>query len=107
MTDDRRAGYLQGVLLETAMPKTAAATPEAHLAELPPGRRDAIAAVRAIPAQEAELKAAFAREGKRLDMGKSCVRFKRAEDLPLQAIGRLIAAVTPDVLIARYQARGR
>lgn len=30
--------------------------------------------------------------GKRLDMGKSCVRFRRIDDLPLDVIGRAIAA---------------
>jgi hypothetical protein len=29
--------------------------------------------------------------GKKLDMGKSCVRFKKLDDLPLEVIGRLIA----------------
>jgi uncharacterized protein YdhG (YjbR/CyaY superfamily) len=32
--------------------------------------------------------------GKRLDMGKSCVRFKRLEDLPLELIGATIAATS-------------
>ena len=30
--------------------------------------------------------------GKRLDMGKSCVRFRNIDDLPLDVIGRAIAA---------------
>jgi hypothetical protein len=41
----------------------------------------------------AELEAAFKKAGKKLDMGKSCVHFKDAADLPLPAIGKLIAAV--------------
>ena len=41
----------------------------------------------------AQLKAAFKKAGKKLDMGKSCIRFKRADDLPLDAIGDLVAAV--------------
>ena len=32
--------------------------------------------------------------GKRLDMGKSCVRFTRLDDLPLDIIGDAIAAVS-------------
>jgi uncharacterized protein YdhG (YjbR/CyaY superfamily) len=32
--------------------------------------------------------------GKKLDMGKSCVRFKRLEDLPLDVIGNAISAVS-------------
>lgn len=50
------------------------------------------------------LKQAFARAGKRLDMGKSCVRFKSLDDLPLPAIGEFIASTTPDQFIAAYEA---
>lgn len=32
--------------------------------------------------------------GKRLDMGKSCVRFRNLEDLPLEVVGETIAAAT-------------
>ena len=38
------------------------------------------------------LKAAFAAAGKKLDMGKACVRFKTIDDLPLDVIGHVIAA---------------
>ena len=54
------------------------------------------------------LKQAFARAGKRLDMGKSCVRFKSLDDLPLPAIGEFIASTSPDQFIAAYEtARAR
>ncbi|HEY0023464.1 MAG TPA: DUF1801 domain-containing protein [Longimicrobium sp.] len=56
------------------------------------------------PEQEEALLEAFRREGKKLDMGKSCVRFKKTADLPLDAIGELIAATTPEQFIARYEA---
>ncbi|HEX8317951.1 DUF1801 domain-containing protein [Longimicrobium sp.] len=56
------------------------------------------------PAQEEALLEAFRREGKKLDMGKSCVRFKKTADLPLDDIGQLIAATTPEQFIARYEA---
>ncbi len=59
------------------------------------------------PALEEQLRDAYAAAGKRLDMGKSCVRFKRTEDLPLQAIGEIIAAVPVDTFIARYEAARR
>ena len=39
-------------------------------------------------------KAAYKKSGKKLDMGKSCVRFKRVEDLDLVAIGKVVAAVS-------------
>ena len=58
-------------------------------------------------AQATALEAAFAAAGKRMDMGKSCLRFRRVEDLPLPAIGELIASTPPDALIARYEASRR
>ena len=56
------------------------------------------------PKQRKALEDAFAKAGKRLDMGKSCVRFKKASDLPLPAIGKLIAAVPPSRFIEAYRA---
>jgi uncharacterized protein YdhG (YjbR/CyaY superfamily) len=50
-----------------------------------------------------QLRDAFKQAGKKLDMGKSCVRFKAADQLPLDAIGRIIAAVPPDKFIAVYE----
>ena len=46
----------------------------------------------------------FRDAGKRLDMGKSCVRFKRIEDLPLDAIGEAIAATSVDEWVEIYEA---
>jgi hypothetical protein len=43
------------------------------------------------PAAE-EFRAAYRATGKRLDMGKSCVRFRRLEDLPLELIGETISS---------------
>ncbi len=54
--------------------------------------------------QERKLRAAAAAAGKKLDMGKSCLRFKKAEDLPLEAIGELIAEMGVDDYIALYEA---
>ena len=50
------------------------------------------------------LEEAFKKSGKKLDMGKACVRFKKADDLPLDAIGKIIAKVTPDKYIKTYEA---
>ena len=50
------------------------------------------------------LKAAFKQAGKKLDMGKSCIRFKQADDLPLDAIGAEIAAVPLDRYVAYMDA---
>jgi hypothetical protein len=49
------------------------------------------------------LKEGFAKAGKKLDMGKSCVRFKKLEDLPLDVIGRVVASTPPDAFIAQYE----
>lgn len=53
--------------------------------------------------QEAVLREGFARAGKKLDMGKSCVRFKKLEDLPLDVIGKVIASTPPKEYIAQYE----
>jgi len=50
------------------------------------------------------LQAAYKAAGKKLDMGKSCLRFKKLDDLVPQAIGTLIASLTPDQYIARAEA---
>lgn len=60
--------------------------------------------VYAIPEQERRLRAAAAAAGKKLDMGKSCLRFRKPEDLPLETIGDLIAEVGVDDYIAVYEA---
>ena len=49
------------------------------------------------------LKAAFASAEKKLDMGKSCIRFKKAEDLPLGAIREEISSTTPGEFIRIYE----
>ena len=40
---------------------------------------------------EAEFRKEYAATGKRLDMGKCCVRFRKLEDLPLEVIGKAVA----------------
>ena len=41
--------------------------------------------------------------GKRLDMGKSCVRVKRLEDIPLDVVGRTFKRVTAKKFVAAYE----
>jgi Domain of unknown function (DU1801) len=53
---------------------------------------------------EQQLRAAAAALGRKLDMGKCCVRFKQVDHLPLQAIGALIAGVPVEAYIAQYEA---
>ncbi len=47
---------------------------------------------------------AYEATGKRMDMGKSCVRFRRLDDLPLELIGEAIARTSVDEFIERYEA---
>src|SRR5436305_4905437 len=46
----------------------------------------------------------YRKSGKKLDMGKGCVRFKKLDDLALDVVGRTIAGVPVDEHIANYQA---
>lgn len=55
---------------------------------------------------EAAFKQAYRKTGKKLDMGKSCVRFKHIDDLPLDLIAETVAKYTPEAFIALYE-RGR
>ena len=60
------------------------------------------------PDAEGSLREQFERAGKKLDMGRSCIRFRKLDDLPLDVIGRVIASSPPDDYIAAYEAvRGR
>ena len=45
--------------------------------------------------------------GKRLDMGKSCVRFRRIDDLPVELIGDTISGIDVDTFIEVYEASRR
>ena len=52
---------------------------------------------------------AYRSTGKRFDVGKSCVRFRTLDDLPLDLIGESIASMAPKELIRITEAahRGR
>jgi len=41
--------------------------------------------------------------GKKLDMGKGCIRFKKAEDVPVELIGKLASKLTPGEWITLYE----
>ena len=49
--------------------------------------------------QEAHAKAS----AKKLDMGKSCIRYKKAEDIPYDLIGELASKITVDEWIKMYE----
>ena len=41
--------------------------------------------------------------GKKMDSGKSCLRFKKPEDIPYKLIGELASRITPRQWIATYE----
>ncbi len=42
--------------------------------------------------------------GKKADKGKSCLRYKKPEDIPYKLIGELASKITPDEWITQYEA---
>jgi hypothetical protein len=46
---------------------------------------------------------AFKKAGKRLDMGKCCLHFKKLDDLELSSVAQVIAMSTPEEYIAYYK----
>jgi hypothetical protein len=56
------------------------------------------------PDEQARFVAEWKASGKRLDMGKSCVRVKKLEDVPLDVVGRAFERVTPKRFVAAYEA---
>jgi len=55
------------------------------------------------PATEQWFRKAWQAAGKKLDMGKCCVRFKRLADVPLEVIGQIIARFPVEKYIARIE----
>src|SRR5262245_46375556 len=49
---------------------------------------------------ETWLREAWAKTGKKLDMGKACIRFKKLDDLPLEVIGEAIHRIPAKKYIA-------
>ena len=47
--------------------------------------------------------AAYRATGKRLDVGKSCVRFRKLDDLPLELIGDTVASLSQEDFISRVE----
>ncbi len=57
-----------------------------------------------IPAQLEWFLEAWEKSGcKKPDMGKSCIRFKKLDDIPLDVIGKLIKRVTAAKFISNYE----
>jgi hypothetical protein len=53
--------------------------------------------------QEARFRKAWEKSGKKLDMGKSCIRFKKVDDLALNVIGQTIRQVPAKKFIEHYE----
>ena len=45
----------------------------------------------------------YALSGRRMDIGKSCVRFRSLDDLPLDAVARAVSAVTLEEFITMHE----
>ena len=46
---------------------------------------------------------AYKKSGKKLDMGKSCLRFRSADDLALDVIGDVIRSVSVETFLEQYE----
>ncbi len=54
-------------------------------------------------AEEKWLRDQWAKAGKKLDMGKCCIRFKKLEDVPLDALGEAVRRVSVERHIEYYK----
>lgn len=54
-------------------------------------------------ATDRKLRDAYAKAGRKIDMGKSCLRFKSFDELPQKELGEIIASLPPKKYIALYE----
>lgn len=59
-----------------------------------------LSAIYGSDSRRAKFEEAYAATGKRYDCGKSCVRFRRLDELPLEVVGDAIAAMSMESFIA-------
>ena len=59
------------------------------------------------PALTGRLQEGFRAAGKRLDMGKSCIRFRQASDLALDVVGSVVASVPMRAFVASAESARR
>lgn len=86
------------------LPYAALAAQKSHYALYLNGLYIGPAGVSGVTADVAWFRDAWAAAGSQLDMGKSCVRFKRLDDVPLDVVGAAIARIPVTTLIERYEA---
>jgi hypothetical protein len=55
------------------------------------------------PELNAWFRAAYRASGKKLDMGKACVRFRAVDDLALDVVGELLGKLPVDAYVALYE----
>ncbi len=55
------------------------------------------------PDHESWFRTAWEKTGKKLDMGKACIRFRKIDDVPLKVVGQAIKRVPVKKFIARYE----
>jgi hypothetical protein len=53
--------------------------------------------------QDQDFRARWAASGRKLDMGKSCLRFKRLDDLDLDLLAEVVASTPVDTFLATYE----
>ena len=56
------------------------------------------------PPEAREFREAWVKTGRKLDMGKACVRFKKLEDVALDVVGEAIRRLPVKVYLDRYRA---
>ena len=62
-----------------------------------------LTAVFAMPDKAVEFEAAYRATEKRYDVGKSCVRFRKLDDLPLDLIGETIADIDVETFVTEVE----
>ena len=53
--------------------------------------------------QDRDFRARWAATGRKLDMGKSCLRFRRLDDLELDLVAEVVAAMPVETFLATYE----
>ena len=102
-------GMISYVIPLARYPKTYNKQPLAYLSLAAPKRHMSLylMGVYCDPERESWFVQRYRASGKRLDMGKSCVRFRTLEDLPLELIGEAISMTSVEDFIERHEtARG-
>jgi hypothetical protein len=54
-------------------------------------------------AQEREFRARWTEDGRKLDMGKSCLRFRTADELRMDLVAEAVAATPPEAMMALHE----